>query len=82
MAGLVFIYILWIGPGDYFLVKRLLKRMELTWITFPVMVLSVSLGAYLLAYHLKGDQLRINQVNLVDVDVETGLVRGTTAERV
>lgn len=78
VAGLVFLYILLIGPGDFFLVKRLLKRMELTWITFPVMVLAVSLGAYLLAYYLKGDQLRINQVNLVDVDVKSGLVRGTT----
>jgi hypothetical protein len=78
VAGLVFLYILLIGPGDFFLVKKLLKRMELTWITFPVMVLAVSLGAYLLAYYLKGDQLRINQVNLVDVDVESGLVRGTT----
>jgi hypothetical protein len=78
VAGLVFLYILLIGPGDFFLVKRLLRRMELTWITFPVMVLAVSLGAYLLAYHLKGDQLRINQVNLVDVDIQSGLVRGTT----
>ena len=78
VAGLVFLYILLIGPGDFFLVKRVLRRMELTWITFPVMVLAVSLGAYLLAYYLKGDQLRINQVNLVDVDVEDGLVRGTT----
>lgn len=78
VAGLVFLYILLIGPGDFFLVKRLLKRMELTWITFPIMVLAVSLGAYLLAYYLKGDQLRLNQVNLVDVDVESGLVRGTT----
>ena len=71
-------YIVLIGPGDYFLVKRLLKRMELTWITFPLWVVLVSAGAYALAMYTKGNQLRLNQVDLVDVDVESGLARGTS----
>lgn len=78
VAALVFGYIALIGPGDYFFVKKVLKRMELTWITFPVIVLSVSAGAYALAYHLKGNHLRLNQVDLVDIDAGGGLVRGTT----
>ena len=78
VAGLVCLYILLIGPGDYFLVKKFLRRMELTWITFPVIVVGVSVGAYYLAYWMKGDELRVNQVELVDVDTESGLTRGTT----
>lgn len=78
VALLVIVYILLIGPVDYFIVKKLFKRMELTWITFPLMVLIVSVGAYFLAFWLKGDELRVNQVDVVDVELETGLVRGTS----
>jgi hypothetical protein len=70
-------YILLIGPVDYFFVKRVLKRMELTWITFPVIVLVVSVSAYVAAQWAKGSQLRMNQIDLVDVETSTGLVRGT-----
>ncbi|MES1213677.1 MAG: hypothetical protein ABUL64_03745, partial [Singulisphaera sp.] len=70
VAAMILGYIALIGPGDYFLVKRLLKRMELTWITFPIWVVLVSVGAYCLAMYTKGDQLRLNQIDLVDVDVE------------
>ncbi|MDC0935006.1 hypothetical protein OAS39_01875 [Pirellulales bacterium] len=77
VAILIIAYIALIGPGDYFFVKRVLKRMELTWITFPLCVAGVSIGAYFLAFALKGDQLRVNQVELVDVDLDSGLARGT-----
>ena len=69
VAGLVVIYILLIGPIDYLIVKKWFKRMELTWITFPIWVVLFSVGAYVLAYWLKGDQLRVNQAELVDIDV-------------
>jgi hypothetical protein len=77
VALLVVLYILLIGPGDYFFVKRVLKRMELTWLTFPLIVFVVSAAAYWAAHYMKGDQLRVNQVEIVDVDLGTGLTRGT-----
>jgi hypothetical protein len=77
VAFLVLGYLLLIGPGDYFFLRRLRRRMEWTWATFPVIVLLASLGAYLLAHWLKGDQVRINQAEIVDVDADSGLVRGT-----
>ncbi|MEQ8835837.1 MAG: hypothetical protein RID07_03440, partial [Lacipirellulaceae bacterium] len=77
VALLVLLYIALIGPGDFFFVKRVFKRMELTRVTFPLTVALVSLGAYWLAYYLKGDQLRVNQVEIIDVDVSTGETRGT-----
>jgi hypothetical protein len=78
VAFFIFLYILLIGPGDYFFLKKVLKRMELTWITFPTIVVAVSLVAYYAAYLLKGNELLVNQVDVVDVDQVDGLVRGST----
>lgn len=82
VAFLVGVYILLIGPGDYLLVKNVLRRTELTWITFPLMVLAVSVLAYLVANRLKGNQLQVNQLEIVDVDLTAApqsapLARGT-----
>ncbi len=78
VAGFIAIYILLIGPGDYFFLKKVLKRMELTWITFPTIVVAVSLLAYFAAYKIKGTDLRVNQIDVVDVDMATQITRGTT----
>lgn len=77
VAWLIFGYLLLIGPIDYLVVRRWLKRPELTWITFPLMVVAVSAAAYFAAYHLKGSTLRSNQAELVDIDLSTNTVRGT-----
>lgn len=76
VAFLIFLYILAIGPGDYFFLKKVLKRMELTWITFPLIVSAVSLLAYTAAYRLKGNDLLINKVDAIDVDQVSGMARG------
>ena len=78
VAGFIALYILLIGPGDYFFLKKVLKRMELTWITFPTIVVTVSLLAYYAAYKIKGTDLRVNQVDVVDVDMTNKIARGTT----
>lgn len=78
VAFFIFLYILLIGPGDYFFLKKVLKRMELTWITFPTIVITVSLLAYYAAYLFKGNDLLVNQVDVVDIDQVDGLVRGET----
>jgi len=67
VAFFIFLYILLIGPGDYLFLKKVVKRMELTWITFPLIVVTVSLLAYYAAYVVKGDVLRVNKVDIVDV---------------
>ena len=70
VALLVVVYILLIGPGDYFLLRRLGIGMQWTWVTFPAIVVIFAAGAYLAAYWLKGDQLRVSQIDLVDIDAE------------
>ncbi len=77
VALLVLAYIACIGPLDYFLVKKVLRRMEATWFTFAITVVVFSAGAVGLAYGLKGREICVNQVDVVDFDAETNLVRGT-----
>jgi hypothetical protein len=78
VALFIFIYILVVGPLDYFFLKKVVKRLELTWITFPTIVLLVSVVAYFTAYHLKGSDLLINKVDLVDIDLTHGDCYGAT----
>ena len=76
VASLIGLYILLIGPIDYLVVHRLLRRPELTWVTFPASAVAFCLVAYFLTYELKGRELRLNQIDVIDVDAATGQVRG------
>jgi hypothetical protein len=63
VALFIFLYILIVGPLDYLFLKKVVGRLELTWITFPA---------------LKGNDLRINKVDLVDIDMQSGRSYGQT----
>lgn len=78
VALFILIYIIVVGPLDYLLLKKVFKRMELTWITFPTVVLVVSVAAYFTAYAIKGNDLRINKIDLVEIDSVTNRVYGTS----
>mgnify|MGYP002621751939 CR=1 FL=1 len=77
VVALVVVYIAIIGPLDYYFVKRVLRRMEATWITFAVAVVLFGAAAYVLAHRLKGHEMHVNRVDLVDFDLASDLVRGT-----
>ncbi len=76
IVGLILVYLMLIGPGDYWLTTKWLKRPEITWITFPLIVLVTSAGAYYSAVSLKGDQLVVNQAEVIDIDTQAGTGRG------
>jgi hypothetical protein len=78
VAVLIVLYLLLVGPVEYFFLKRVLGRLELTWVTFPLIVLTVSLAAYFTAYSVKGRELKANKIDVVDVDAAGGRVYGTT----
>lgn len=78
VATLVVVYVLLIGPADYIFLKHGLRRMEWTWLTFPLIITGFCVVAYALAYRLKGTEIQINQVDIVDVDGRDGFLRGTT----
>jgi hypothetical protein len=73
VALFIFLYILVVGPLDYLILKKFFRRLEWTWITFPVTVLVISVVAYFTAYAVKGNDLKINKVDLVDIDQRSDL---------
>jgi hypothetical protein len=78
VAFFILIYILIVGPLDYLFLKKVFKRLELTWATLPLVVLIVSVAVYITAYRLKGSHLRINKIDVVDINLREGQVHGTT----
>jgi len=78
VAGLMVVYVLLIGVGDYFFLRKVVRRMRWTWLTFPAVVLGVCVAAYFLAYGLRGDRIQLNQVDLLDVDADSGRIRVTS----
>ncbi|MGY8769878.1 MAG: hypothetical protein ACKVH8_15785 [Pirellulales bacterium] len=78
IGTIIVVYILMIGPGDYFLLKKCFPRMEWTWFTFPVMVIGTCVLIWQVAVWAKGTELKVNQIDLVDIDIESGLIRTTT----
>ena len=73
VALFIFLYIIIIGPVDYIILKFFVKRLELTWITFPAVVITVSVLAYFTAYAIKGQDLKVNKVDLIDIDMRSSL---------
>lgn len=65
---MVLLYIVVIGPLDYLIVHRVLKRPHLTWVTFPVLVALVTWWAIGNAETRNGRELRLNQLCVVDID--------------
>jgi hypothetical protein len=78
VALFIALYTLLIGPVEYMFLKKVVGRLELTWVTFPLIVLGVSVAAYYTAYALKGNDLRVNKVDVVDVDPASNRVYGRT----
>lgn len=69
IALFILVYILIVGPLDYVFLKKVVKRLEWTWITFPIVVLVISTVAYFMAYRMKGKDQRVNKVDLVDIEL-------------
>jgi hypothetical protein len=78
VALFILLYILVVGPLDYLFLKKVVKRLELTWITFPTVVITISVAAYFTAYWLKGNDQKINKVDLIDIDLQSQQVYGNT----
>ncbi|MGL4513499.1 MAG: hypothetical protein ACRCT8_10440 [Lacipirellulaceae bacterium] len=82
VVALVIGYLLLIGPLDYWFTHKVLRRPEATWVTFPLAVVATSVAAYAAGHYLKGDELRVNQFEVIDVDAESGVTRGALVSHV
>ena len=73
--GFLIVLILCVGPIDYFVVHRLLRRPHLTWVTFPVLAAIGAVLASTFANASNGTIRRANQLDIVNVDVTTATAR-------
>jgi len=71
IMGWMLLYLLFLGPIDYLLVHRLLKRPQLTWLTFPILVLVATGLAMGTAQANNGHEAIENQIDLVDVEANS-----------
>ena len=76
IASLLVVYVLLIGPGDYFFV-RLIGRPHWTWFTLAAAIGLFIVIAYSLSSRWKEPRLRLNSVQIVDYDADSQLERGT-----
>ncbi len=74
---LALFYVLLIGPGDYFFLKKWVGRLERTWLTFSLIVFVVCGAAYGLAVGAKGRDILVNQYQVLDYDLDRGRFRAT-----
>ena len=76
IAILIGLYILCIGPLDYFLLRKVFKRMELTWVTFPLFSLLFCGLAVGISLWSRPHTLQANQLEIIDIDATDSSCRG------
>jgi len=77
VAFFLIVYVILIGPVDYFVLKRL-KKLHWTWVTFPSVAIASSLMAFLLLSSGRVVGFSGNRVSLVDASADSDEVAGTT----
>ena len=70
------VYLLLIGPVDYFVLRRL-KRPMLTWLTFPALAIGFSLGAAALITFQKTGNTEVRCAEVVDLFPGQQMARGS-----
>ena len=76
VAILIALFLLCIGPGDFFLLRHTIGKMEWTWLTFSLFAAAFCILAVYISRTTKPDQIQVNQLEIIDIDEETNLVRG------
>lgn len=76
VAVLIALFLLCIGPGDYFLLKHTVKKMEWTWLTFSLFAAAFCFLAIYISRTTKPTQMQINQLEIIDIDQASNRVRG------
>lgn len=64
LSLLLAVYILLVGPVNYFVLRRL-RRLQLAWFSIPVLTLLFSAGAFGTGYLLHGTDVILNQIAMI-----------------
>lgn len=73
---LLLVYAVIVGPLDYLLVHRLLKRPALTWLSLPLIVMGAVWLLNTYAVAMNGSQSQYRRVTFLDHDLASGTRRG------
>lgn len=74
VVGAILILFLILVAADYFLMRHVLKRMELTWITLPIYCLVTCGAIFWLFGNSKSSEPLANQAEVIDIDATSGQV--------
>ncbi len=72
IALFILLYLLAIGPIEYLVLKKL-NRLEWTWFAFPLTIALTCGLAYYYADRVMPRELKVNQIDLVDIDLRTAV---------
>lgn len=65
VVGFLLVYVVLVGPVDYFVLKRL-KHLEWTWFTFPTVAIGATLLAFFVIAATRSAHVYINQMTVMD----------------
>ena len=77
VAVFLVVYVILIGPVDYFVLKRM-KKLHWTWVTFPTVAVISSLLAFALLSSGRVSGLFLNSASIVDASTDGDDAVGTT----
>ncbi len=77
VSVLTIAYLLLIGPIDYLALSRLNLPRAITWFSFPAVAVIAIVIAGLVGRQVHGSRVRLNQAEIIDVDVANNIARGT-----
>ncbi len=75
-VAIIVALLLVIGPLDYFLSVKWLKRPEFSWYFAGGMLVVASLGLIALQSSLRPDEIRVNSVQIIDIDAASNQATG------
>ena len=75
-AAIVVALLLVIGPFDYFLSVKWLKRPDFSWYFAGAVLTAASLGLIVLRSRLRPDEVRVNTVQLLDIEASSQQATG------
>lgn len=65
LSALLAAYIILVGPVNYLILRRL-KKLDWGWLTIPALTLLFAVGAFGVSNQLRGSDVIVNQVSVVD----------------
>ncbi len=64
LGGLLGVYLLLVGPVNYFVLRRW-RKLAWGWVTIPILTLLFSVGAFAFAYQLRGGDVILNKISVI-----------------